>query len=82
VGSTVDVFVELTVEGEPMKYPNLRDEEHSTSRTGVDRTRRASGDDGSGSSQLNAVRYAVGDDAIYVIGGLPGHLIKAVATAA
>jgi hypothetical protein len=82
VGSTVDVFVELTVEGEPMEYGELRDEERGASRAGIDRRRRAPLDDERRSSQLKAIRYPVGDDAIYVIGRLPDHLIKVPATAA
>jgi hypothetical protein len=76
------VFAELNVESEPMKYRNLRDEEYGASRMGIDRMPRAPVDDGRRGSQLKAIRYPVGDDAIYVIGRLPDHLIKASATAA
>ena len=82
MGSAADVFAEMVVESEPMKYRNLRDEEHGASRMGIDRMPRGPVDNGRRGNQLKAVRYPVGDDAIYVIGRLPDHLIKATATAA
>ncbi len=80
--STVDVIAELVVESGSMEYRKLRDEEHGASRAELDGRRRAPLDDERRSSQLKAIRYPVGNDAIYVIGRLPDHLIKAPATAA